>query len=154
VVILEFILTFPIVIIVSVAILEFMIIGLVQQVVVAASIEGARAAAVAGATTTDAATVMNNITDVIGINFSTTGVNLTNQVRVEIEGGPAAGSRGNTSIPCVPVGPPPGPDETRVTICMEMTDALGLKPVPDLLQVFNFSIAGARYELSARQLLE
>ena len=66
-------------------------------------------------------------------------------VRLIIEGGPAgAGDFGDTTIPCSANGPTLDADQVRVTVCTQMTSA-----VPDLLNIFGFSLSGRIFEVSA-----
>lgn len=157
VVVLEFLLAFPILFITTLAIFEFGILVLVQQTLTAAATEGAREAAKIGASTNETATVVDEILSVHQIAFDPTATNATDGARLIIEYGPplsTTAERGNTSIPCSPIGPAPGTDEVRVTLCVTATDATGCQPVPDWLSSFGFSLSGCEFEISSRANVE
>ncbi|QDV49474.1 TadE/TadG family type IV pilus assembly protein [Gimesia fumaroli] len=158
-VILEFILAFPIILILSLAIIEFGFFALLQQTTTAATIEGSREAAQVGSTSL---TVGNLIQEYLAINSLTLIVAPAapgaGDVLVVIqEGGdlPAqTTSLGNSSIPCTPVGPAPSPAEVKVTVCLNLTDTNGTFPLPNLLSSFGFTLSGKQLEISAMTGLE
>lgn len=157
VVVLEFILAFPILFITTLAVFEFGILVLVQQTLTAAAIEGAREAAKIGASTNETATVVDEILSVHQITFDPTATNTTDDARLVIEYGPplsTTANRGNTSIPCTPIGTAPGTDEVRVTVCVNATDSTGCHPVPNWLSSFGFSLTGCEFEISSRANVE
>ncbi|QDT19583.1 TadE/TadG family type IV pilus assembly protein [Gimesia chilikensis] len=158
-VLLEFILAFPIILILSLAILEFGFYAMLQQTITTATIEGARKAAQVGSTTT---AVGNLIQDYVALNSLTLAVGsqpaASNQgdVLVSIEDGSAALTQtiGNSDIPCSPVGPAPNADQIKVTVCVNLTNTNGKFPLPDLLSSFGFSLSGKQLEISAMTSLE
>ncbi|QGQ22595.1 pilus assembly protein [Gimesia benthica] len=169
-VLLEFILAFPIILMLSLAIIEFGFYVILQQSITAAAIEGSRKAAQVGATTGD---IGNLIQEYMAINSLTLDVSASpaapNQgdVFVAIQFGSGTGigtltsTIGNSSIPCSPVGPepydgssPPPRSEMKVTVCVNLTDTNGTAPIPDLLSYFGFSLSGKQLEISAMTELE
>lgn len=158
-VLLEFILAFPIILILSLAIIEFGFYVLLQQTITAAAIEGTRKAAQVGATT-DA--VGNLIQQYVAINSLTLDVNQQpaasgfGNVLVSIDDGSGflTETIGNSDITCYPVGPDPLASEIKVTVCVNLTDTNGKFPLPNLLSSFGFSLAGKRLEISAMTELE
>ena len=158
-VLLEFILAFPFVLIISLAIILFGFFALLQQTITAATIEGSREAAQVGATT-DA--IGNLIQDYVAINSLTLDVAQqpaapgAGDVLVTIEDGSGVLTQtiGNSDIPCTPVGPSPGVSEIKVTICLNLTDTNGTSPLPNLLSSFGFTLSGKQLEISAMTGLE
>ncbi|HAH45432.1 TadE family protein [Gimesia sp.] len=158
-VLLEFILTFPLVLIISLAIILFGLFALLQQTISAATIEGTRKAAQVGATT-DA--IGNLIQDYVAINSLTLDVAQqpaapgAGDVLVIIEDGSGVLTQtiGNSDIPGTPVGPSPGVSEIKVTICLNLTDTNGTSPIPNLLSSFGFTLSGKQLEISAMTGLE
>lgn len=151
-IIVEFLLVFPILLITTVAVLEFGILSIVNQTVQTAATEGAREAAKIGATTNEIATVIDDILSVHQITFDPTATNGTDDARVVIEyGAPISTSveRGNTGINCSALGPAVGTDEVKVTVCVNVTNAAGQQPVPDWLSTFGFSLSGDTFEISS-----
>lgn len=155
-VLLEFILAFPIILILSLAIILFGFFALLQQTVTAATIEGSREAAQVGATTTS---VGNLIQEYLAINS----LNLivapaapgAGDVLVVIQEGVLPTQMlGNSSIPCTPVGPAPSASEVKVTVCLNLTDTNGTFPLPNLLSSFGFTLSGKQLEISAMTGLE
>ena len=66
-------------------------------------------------------------------------------VRLIIEGGSADPEDfGDPTTPCSANGPTLDADQVRVTVCTQMTSA-----VPDLLNIFGFSLSGRIIEVSA-----
>ncbi|QDT41459.1 TadE-like protein [Gimesia alba] len=158
-VLLEFILAFPIILILSLAIIQFGFFALLQQTITAATIEGSREAAQVGATSTS---VGNLIQEYVAINSLSLTVAPAapgaGDVLVVIqEGGDLpinTTSLGNSSIPCSPVGPAPSPSEVKVTVCLNLTDTNGTFPLPNLLSSFGFTLSGKQLEISAMTGLE
>jgi Flp pilus assembly protein TadG len=146
---LELILGFPVLLIATVAVLEFGIALLVQQAITAAAIEGAREAA-KGSTAAEVAEAVDRILSVHSIAGATAG---TPDVRVDVENASGLATVGDATIPCMPNGPSSlNPNEVRVTVCVRMTD--GDRPVPDWLSYFGFSLSGKTFETSAMALQE
>lgn len=145
---LELILCMPILFIATLAIFEFMMIAIVQQTIVLAAAEGARATS-NGATTDQAAQRVLDFLEVHQITFDPNdGVGVTGNARVRIEMGPLNETRGNSSIVCDPEGPALlDADESRVTVCVEVTD--GNKPIPDGLGTLGFSLIGRHLRASS-----
>ena len=158
-VLLEFILAFPIIIILSLAIIEFGFYALLQQTITIATIEGTRKAAQVGATTDS---VGETIQEFVAINSLTLDVAQqpaapgAGDVIVSIEDGSGLLTEtiGNSDITCFPVGPSPTISEIKVTVCVNLTDVNGKFPLPDLLSTFGFSLSGKRLEISAMTSLE
>ncbi len=165
---LEFLLVFPILVIAAFATIEFGILLLVQQAVTSASIEGARKAAQIGADADDVGQVVQDFLGTHEILFNTTAAGsgaAFGDARVIIEFGPVdiddrlaqslqTYERGNTDIPHVPIGAPPGLNQVRVTVCTWVTDLAGVRPVPDWLVTFGFSIDGRVFQLRSLANLE
>ena len=148
-VVLELILALPVLIIATVAVLEFGIIVLVQQAIVTAATEGVREAA-RGSSPNAVAAVVDRFLTVHNFAGSTAG---TPDARVDVEVGPASSTVGDATIPCTPTGPAAlNTYETRVTVCVRVTD--GDRPVPDWLSYFGFSLTGKTYQISALATLE
>lgn len=158
-VLLEFILAFPLILIVSLAILEFGFFALLQQTVTVATIEGSREAAQVGATTD---TVGNLIQQYLAINQLTLDVAQqpaapgAGDVLVVIQDGSGGLTQtiGNSDIPCTPVGLPPTIAEIKITVCLNLTDTNGTFPLPNLLSSFGFTLTGKQLEISAMTSLE
>lgn len=144
--ILELILALPVMLIASLAVLEFGILVLVQQAVTTAATEGAREAA-KGATCTEVGEVVEAFLAAHNLDISGGG-----SVKVVCEskagGVTTTASAGNASLDCSPPGFGLNNGEVRVTVCVEVTDGND-KPVPDWLSVFGFSLAGATFEVSS-----
>ncbi len=158
-VLLEFILAFPLILILSLAIIEFGFFGLLQQTTTIATIEGSREAAQVGATTTS---VGNLIQQYVAINSLTLNVGAqpaapgAGDVLVVIQDGSGALTQtiGNSDIPCTPVGPAPTIAEIKITVCLNLTDTNGTFPLPNLLSSFGFTLSGKQLEISAMTSLE
>lgn len=159
---LEFILAFPIILMLSLAIIEFGFYALVQQTVTVATIEGARKAAQVGATIDDVGDLIQEIVAVNSLTLTVAPASPgSGDVLVMIDDGSDVldGSLGNSDIPCSPDGPGPSdgstwPTEIKVTVCVNLTDTNGTFPVPDLLSSFGFSFSGKQLEISAMTVLE
>lgn len=159
-VLLEFILAFPLILIVSLAIIEFGFFALLQQSITAAAIEGSREAAKVGATVDS---VGNLIQEYVDLNSSLM-LDVAQQPAASAQGNVAVyiddGSNnltqsiGNSDIPCSPVGPAPNASQIKVTICLNLTDTNGTVPIPDLLSTFGFTLSGKQLEISAMTGLE
>jgi len=170
---LEFIVWAPVVFIAMVAIVQFWMLGLVQQAATSALIEGTREGAEAfpGAVAFDTAGADNDIKDQI---FATMNefLNVHNlevledgaaddpnkaNVTVMIERGltPAFTRGGGT---CNRTGAGPAANEIVVTLCFPIVDATdpdGLgNPVPDWLAPVGFSLSAYRFEMTSRATLE
>ncbi len=143
--------------IITLAILEFSIAMVVEQAIVSAASEGARAAARQSATTTTIAESVDKILEVHDVAFDPTGMNATDDVQVSIEDGSGilgiAGTRGNTTLTCTPTGGALAANQVRVTVCVTMTNASD-QPVPDWLDTFGFTTSGRQFEVSAIALIE
>ena len=159
-VILEFILAFPLILIVSLAIIQFGFFALLQQSITAAAIEGSREAAKVGATVDS---VGNLIQEYVDLNSSLMldvgqqpAAPAAGNVFVSIEDGSGTLTQtiGNSDIPCSPVGPAPTVSEIKVTICLNLTDTNGKVPIPNLLSTFGFTLSGKQLEISAMTGLE
>lgn len=156
-VMLEFILAFPLVLMVSLAILLFGFFALLQQTITIAAIEGSREAAQVGATTDSVGNLIQQYTALNSLDFTALAAAPgAGDVLVMIEDGSGALTQdlGNSSIPCTPVGPPPGATEIKVTICLNLTDTSGTFPIPNLLSSFGFTLSGKQLEISAMTSLE
>ena len=178
---LEFLLSMPILFIVTLAAFQFGILGLVIQAGTTAVMEAAREGAKAfpstlaldnnGGGNTDP-TGNDDIADKIalivdeflavhclevrqsGVSDDATKAN----VRVEIDRGGAIATRGDTTIACNRTGTAAGASEIVVTVCFNLVDSSNPtghgNPVPDWLSSFNLSISTCRFEMSSRANLE
>ncbi|WP_417381533.1 TadE/TadG family type IV pilus assembly protein [Gimesia sp.] len=159
-VLLEFILAFPLILILSLAVIQFGFFALLQQTVTVATIEGSREAAQVGSTTSSVGNLIQQYVAINSLNLVVTSpaTSGAGDVLVVIqEGGdlPAqTQSIGNSDIPCTPVGPAPGASEVKVTICLNLTDTNGTSPLPNLLSSFGFTLSGKQLEISAMTGLE
>jgi Flp pilus assembly protein TadG len=143
-VVLELILAMPVLIIATLAVLEFGVIALVQQAIATAAIEGAREAA-RGSMPNEVAAVVDTFLAVHDFAGATAAMP---DARVDVEVGPASSTVGDATIPCTPQGPAVlNANEARVTVCVRMSD--NDRPVPDWLSYFGFTLAGKTYEISA-----
>ncbi|QDT90476.1 TadE/TadG family type IV pilus assembly protein [Gimesia algae] len=155
-VLLEFILAFPLILILSLAIIQFGFFALLQQTVTVATIEGSREAAQVGASTDS---VGNLIKQYVALNsldliLTSPAASGSGNVLVTIQTGPSTVTIGNSDIPCTPVGPDPTASEVKVTVCTNLTDPSGDTPIPDLLSSFGFTLSGKQLEISAMTGLE
>jgi len=157
-VLLEFVLAFPIILMLSLAIIQFGFYALLQQTINVATIEGAREAAKVGADHDSIGTLIQqyvavNSLDMVVVSPATIG---SGDILVSIDDGTNAldGTIGNSDITCYPVGPPPTATEIKVTVCVNLTNTDGTFPIPDLLSSFGFSLSGKRLEISAMTVLE
>lgn len=149
---LEFLLAFPVLVIGTLAVIEFGLLLIVEHTVTAAAIEGARHAALSGGTTSHAAERVRSVLAVHGLDFDSQApaASGAGDARVVIESDdPAlAGERGNTDIAAIPAGPPLSPGQVRVTVCVPATNPATSRPVPDWLAAVGFSIAGRTITVS------
>lgn len=158
-VLLEFILAFPLILIISLAIIEFGFFALLQQTVTVATIEGSREAAQVGTSTDSVGNLIKEYVALNSLNLVVTSPATSNagNVLVTIETGPPISTTvtiGNSDIPCTPVGPAPGTSEVKVTVCANLTDTNGEIPLPNLLSSFGFTLSGKQIEISAMTGLE
>lgn len=158
-VLLEFILAFPIILILSLAIIEFGFFSLLQQTITASAIEGSREAAKVGATTTSVGNLIQQYMAINSLNLDVGAQPAApgqGDVLVVIEDGSGILTQtiGNSDIPCSPVGPAPALTEIKVTVCLNLTDTNGTTPIPDLLSTFGFTLSGKQLEISAMTGLE
>jgi Flp pilus assembly protein TadG len=147
---LEVIVALPVLFFATLAVFEFGIALLIQQAVATAAIEGAREAALEGATTTIVAEKVRQYLVVHGITLDTTTVNATDDARLIVENGflGTTEQRGNSGITCIAQGPSPSVTQVRVTLCVRMTDGNN-HPIPNWLQIVGFTLTGKRLEISA-----
>ena len=171
-VLVEFLLSFPILFIITLALFQFGILILVQQAITAAAVQGAREGAKIGHgdsmddVADGVAETVDQYLSVHGLVFDTKGTdpdvdNDTNpdQVRVLIERNPSTGAtqtrqRGNTALDCEANGPLPGEDEIRITVCVQLTDSTGCHPVPNWLSAFGLSFSDREFQISSLANLE
>lgn len=183
VIILEFILVLPFLFFLTLAVFQFLILGLLIQVGTVATLEAAREGAkvfpsglIFDSGSPDP-TPNDDVADRISIAsqaylglhgvvvLPSAPVNRsTAHVRIERDplGGPAAATatRGNTTIPLVVTGPPPQDGELLLTISYLYVDAGSPNgygnPLPNWLSAFGFSLLGsqARFQLTTRMALE
>lgn len=150
---LEFLIAFPVLVIATLAVVEFGILLVVRHTVTAAAIDGARHAGQAGATTDTTAARVRAVLRVHGLDFDpdlpATAGHGGARVVVEASDSALAGERGNAAIPCDPTGPSPAADEVRVTVCVPVTNAAGSRPVPNWLAPFGISLSGRTFAVSA-----
>lgn len=180
VVTLELIVTLPILFFTFLAIFEFGFLGLTLQTGHTAVIEGARRGAelypplypldLAGADNDIADQIVERMNQYLGIQcleiFDPTQGMVDDpehaNVHVIIERGQNLPVERGENMPagfeCVPHGSPPTTDEIRVTLCFPLVDESDPhgcgNPVPDWLDIIGFSLAGCRFEVSSRMLLE
>lgn len=157
-VLLEFILAFPLILIISLAIIEFGFFSLLQQTITVSAIEGSREAAHVGATSTSVGNLIDQYVAINSLNLDVGAQPAApgqGDVLVVIEtGGIPTQTIGNSDIPCTPVGPAPSPFEVKVTVCLNLTDTNGTTPIPNLLSSFGFTLSGKQLEISAMTGLE
>ncbi len=157
-VLLEFILAFPIILIFSMAIIEFGFFALLQQSITAAAIEGSKEAGRVGSTDLSIRNLIQEYVATNSLNLSTSIPASANSgtVLVVIQRFPVTTQTiGNSSIPCSPVGPDPAfVNEVKVTICANLTDTAGVTPIPNLLSKYGFSLTGKQVEISAMSFVE
>lgn len=146
-VIVEFLIAFPILLIASLAVIQFALIGLVEHFVNAAAVAGAREAAKVHSTVEDAVVVVEDHLEILPIIFDSTGFGPgqgDTHVIVNMDG--ADSSFGNSSIVCPPAS---GFDTDRyvaVTICVELGSDGRIAPggkktvIPDLLSTVGFTV--------------
>lgn len=127
---LEAILVIPILVIATVALVQFFITAAVHQAAVSASVEGAKVAALAGSDMND---VRDKVNEVLGA------VNLAvgNKVRVVRQTSTSTTTRG--SFVCTPPAMPAlAAGEVRVTVCIDLTAS----PMLNALQSFGVNVSG------------
>lgn len=151
---LEFLLVFPILFIATLALFEFFFIGLIMQTVTATTIEAAREAAKVGAKPSEVEEVVAGYLGIHNLEGGPGILSPTGQVRVIVENGPGASDLGNPGILCFAQGGPLPASQTRVTVCVLLTDAQGKRPVPNMLRSFGFDLGSCRFELSSKETLE
>ena len=146
----QFVLAFPLVLVLFFAIIEFGFILIVQQTATAAAQEGARVAA-RGATAEQVLAAVNQFLAVHTLVIASTTVDAnvvieqSGAIPVEI-----------TSFACTPIGPAlnPAPGEVRVTVSLALT-RLGDPSVwqggtlPNLLTLWGFGLSERTYTTSA-----
>lgn len=152
VLVLEFILAFPVIVIASFALFEFGMIMLVLQTIETAAVEGAREAA----KIVDPSTVtgMQERAEVVDHIDQFLSVHDIPARRIVIEDPDFAASDtddGDNSIPCSGNGATPVSGDVRVTICLYLSE--NDRPVPNMLVNFGINIdsvdTGATFEVSA-----
>lgn len=155
-VLLEFILAFPLILILSLAVIQFGFFALLQQTVTVATIEGSREAAQVGSTTSSVGNLIQQYVAINSLNLVVTSpaTSGAGDVLVTIQTGPTTVTIGNSDIPCTPVGPAPAASEVKVTVCTNLTDTNGESPLPNLLSSFGFTLSGKQLEISAMTGLE
>jgi Flp pilus assembly protein TadG len=133
----EFLLVFPIVVIGTFAVFEFGLLVLAINAVQAATTEGARHKAI-GRTNAEVLTVIDEFLGVHSISST--------ERAVRIEDPDDVGSPFNDPDPntCTPAGTAPVSGEIRVTVCVPATNA-----VPDFLNTFGFTLSSRTIHTSA-----
>jgi hypothetical protein len=182
VVVLEYIIAMPIVFYATLAIFEFVILGLLIQAGTVAAIEAAREGAKvypSSLPVTDPggepsydpdddddisdriALVAEQYLGLFGIDVEPTAVVGRSTARVDIDRGGVTATRGDSTITCNLTGPAATASEITVTVCFNYVDTTNAQtqtgygnPLPDWLSFFGFSMAGTRFQLTARQALE
>lgn len=155
-VVLEFILAFPIILILTLAVIEFSLYSLLQQTITTATVEGARQSATIGSTTNSVGNLIHQYLAINSLNLVVQPASPGNGnvlVSIQKSTNPTV-KLGNSDITCYPVGPTPTATETKVTVCVNLTDPSGSSPLPNLLSSFGFSLTGKRFEISALAGLE
>ena len=164
---LEFILAFPILLIASLAIFEFGVLLLVNQDVTTAAIEGSRHAAEFGAEQNNAISVADAVEQFLAvhqIDLDTSGAaNGLGEAYLLIQYGPVTipdrAAVSNTEfqygdLDLAVASALPGTNQVRVIVRTPVTNGAGVRPVPDWLKSFGFSIDGAVFDTSSLTLLE
>ncbi len=133
----QLILALPILLLATLAVIEFGVLMLVHHATCTAAIEGSREA--------EKGADCNQVAGIVAAYLSAHGLEITphGPVRVVCEkrigGVTHVESRGNGGIACQPNGGPLNNGEVRVTVCAKASD--GVSPVPDWLAVFGFSLS-------------
>ncbi|MBD3672511.1 MAG: pilus assembly protein [Planctomycetaceae bacterium] len=167
VVTLEFILCLPFLLIIIFAVFEFGILLLVSQAVTSAAIEGSRHAAEFGAEPNNAISVNDAMKEFLAVHQieldqsgSASGLGeaylliqygeITIPDRTEVSN--MSFEYGDSDLAVTP--DLPGTNQVRVTVRTPVTDLAGVRPVPDWLEMFGFSIDGAIFDVRSTCLLE
>jgi Flp pilus assembly protein TadG len=148
-VLIEFLLTLPVLVIASLAVFEFGMVILFHQAVVVAATEGAREAA-KGGDINDVADVVNEFLATHNVSVTAAATSFGNLILEDGDAGTATYLNADTAtLPCdAPSDPALVPGELRVTVCVRLTDGMGA-PIPNLLSSFGFSLVGKRLEASS-----
>jgi Flp pilus assembly protein TadG len=133
---LEAIVALPILLIATLASLEFGILFLVYAAITSAATEGAREAA-KGANISEVVAVVEEMLSPYNLTVTSDGdVVVRRQDNFDDDTLP---NPNNTGITCTPEGPSPNSLEVKVTVCVDVSD--GNAPVPDWLGTFGLSLA-------------
>jgi Flp pilus assembly protein TadG len=144
---LEFIIALPILVIVTLALVQYGVLLLVQQAVTHAATIGAREAAKGADVVATAASVSNVLSGTHGITISDTAGSGA-KVLLESSDNLAIVTEtefGDPDLTCNPPAPALGANEVRVTVCLSLTS----KPLLNVLAAYGLSFSGKRFEISA-----
>ena len=144
---LEVLVALPILIIATLAIIQFGVMLLVQQAVTQAATVGAREAAKGANVTAVAQEVTNVLQGTHGIGISNVAGSGA-KVALETTDGAAVVTTtqfGDPGLTCSPPSITLGANEVRVTVCVALTKS----PLLNLLATFGFNVTGKRMELSS-----
>jgi Flp pilus assembly protein TadG len=142
----EAILSIPVLLIAMLAVIVFGWVALIEHAVNTAAIEGARIGAKLEGTDDEVLEVISEIVGIYELQTSDTNPAGAGQgnVYTRIDRGSETETYGNSDIAGMPVGPTPSDSQVRVTVCVRITDV-----VPDLLETFGFSLVGRTIEVSS-----
>jgi hypothetical protein len=138
---LQLIIALPVLVIALLATIQYAILMIVLGAVTHAATVGARETGKG----VDTATVVQVVDTVLGVHGIAIGPNATVVVErfgmaPDVVGG----------VPCSPMGPAIGPDDVRVTVCVDLTTA----PLINCLTMFGLDFTGRRLEVSAVSTVE
>lgn len=152
--VLQFTLLLPILLLLTIAVIQFSILGAVEGTIQSAAVEGAEEAAL-GENLHRIAQVVNRLLASQNLEVTPEGNVLILVETVDpITGRVYIATVGNSSLAdvCVPQGPSLLPHEVRVTVCAQITDSQG--PVPDWLAFFGISLEGQLIKASSLKVSE
>jgi hypothetical protein len=142
----ELLLVLPILVIATIAIIEFGILLMFHQAVIDAATAGAREAG-KGGNVNAVALKVNRFLSPFDVGIAGVGPSLGNIVLEDGLNPPVLYNPGGPACD-PPPSPAVGANEVRVTVCLAIHSPSG-KPVPDWLSVFGFSLSGRKFEVSA-----
>lgn len=149
VVLMEMLIVLPALFVGTLAIFEFALLGVALQLVVTAATEGARTAALVGATTAD-------VEDRIALVLNVQGILLVaGEAGAQVEYNGSSTQFGDATIVTAPrvTGPSPNAGETRVTVCVPAL-ILNNRPVPNWLAAFGLDLSSRVIHYTALTVLE
>jgi hypothetical protein len=149
VVLMEMLIVLPALFVGTLAIFEFALLGVALQLVVTAATEGARTAALVGATTAD-------VEDRIALVLNVQGILLVaGEAGAQVDYNGSSTQFGDATIVTAPrvTGPSPNAGETRVTVCVPAL-ILNNRPVPNWLAAFGLDLSTRVIHYTALTVLE